>query len=274
MSDELIVEPVISTLTEVDTPSVTESVAEDTPKLSKYEAEAVAKGWKPKEEFSGDLEEFRPAKEWLERGELLDTIHSQNREVKALKETVDHLATVSKKVEEHTRARTIAELEARHRDAVEIGDIEVATRVAQDMVKVHSEPLVTTKHGPTLAPETEDFLRRHSEWFNQSTAENAAMAAFAVRRESEIAVAHPGTPLKEILKLVEGDVKKTFPHKFAVQPSSVVSAPSSAPSRGKDIGVSSLPEFHQKMVKNLQRSIKDFDVKGYIKNLKLAGEIK
>lgn len=274
MSDELIVEPVLTTLPEVEVSSPAEYVADDAPKLSKYETEAIAKGWKPKDNFSGDLEEFRSAKEWLERGELLDTIHSQNREVKALKETVDHLAHVSKKVEENTRARTIAELEARHRDAVEIGDVAVASQVAKDMVKVHSEPLMAPRQGQNLAPETEDFIKRHGEWFNQSTAEHAAMAAFAVRRESEIAQSRPGAPLKEILGLVEADVKRTFPHKFAVQPASAVSAPSSAPSRSKDVGVASLPDFHQKMVKKLQRSIKDFDVKGYIKNLRLSGEIK
>lgn len=286
MNEELVESPVSREIVDIPAESpehieVSEAVAEplplaEAPKLSKYEVEAMAKGWRPKAEFSGDPDEFRSAKEWLERGELLETIHSLNRQVKEQKEVVDHLAKVSKKVEEHTRERTIAELEAKHREAVEIGDVERAAAVAKDMVKAHAEVPIFDEAKPVAVEqpqEVKEFLAKHSSWLNDKTAENAAMFAYALRRESEIGSAHPGIELKEALALVEADVKRTFPHRFVSAPMSAVSAPAVAPVKSRDIGVSQLPAFHQKMVKTLQRSIKDFDVKSYINNLKKAGEI-
>ena len=45
-----------------------------TPDVDPYESEAREQGWKPKEEYEGDPEKWRPAKEFVERGELFGKI--------------------------------------------------------------------------------------------------------------------------------------------------------------------------------------------------------
>ena len=278
MSEELEVQPVspeiVDIPVELDAP--VETISEPI-RISKYEEAALAKGWKPKDNFVGDPEEFRSAKDWLERGELLDTIHSLNRKVQEQKEAVDHLAEFNKKIEVITREKLLSELESKHRAAVEVGDVDAAAAVAKDMVKAHSdlpmfkEPAVAA---PIIPEEVQSFVNRNASWFNDSTAENAAMKAFALRRDAEIAAANPGIAAKDAMALVESDVKKIFAHKFASAPTSAVAAPSAAPVKPKEVTVNGLPEFHQMMVKKLQRSTKSFDVKAYIENLRKAGEIK
>jgi len=50
-----------------------------------YEAAAREQGWKPKEEFEGDEGKWRPAKEFVERGELFGKIDTLGKELKETK---------------------------------------------------------------------------------------------------------------------------------------------------------------------------------------------
>lgn len=272
MSDEIIEQPV-SPVT-VDIPAVVEAPVEEAPKGNKFEEAAKAKGWRPKEEFSGDPEEFRPAKEWLERGELLDTIHGLNRKAKEQDETIGHLVEFNKKIEEVTRERTIADIQHRHRSAVEIGDVAGASAAAEELVRAtYASPKVNVAHTPPVAPEAAAFAQRNSSWFNNTTAENEAMVRFAVRRDAELMESIPGLTPAQSLEMVEKEVKKTFAHKFVGAPVSAVSAPTMSPAKTKETDLRSLPDFHVKMIKRLEASIKNFDRKDYIDNLKKAGQI-
>jgi len=245
------------------------------PKLSKHETIALDKGWKPLDKFEGDPEDWRPAKEWLDRGELLDTIHSLTRKMKEQSESLDHLSEVNKKVAEVTRERTIAELEAKHRAAVEIGDIEAARASVQEIIKAQTAipEINVAPKAPEVDPAVHAFVARHNSWFNDATAENVAMKAFAIKRDAELTAQNPGVPPADILMKLEGELKRTFPHRFAVTPSHGAMAPSSVPAKPKEITASMLPEFHQKMLKTLERTIKNFDKKSYIDNLKKTGQI-
>ena len=58
----------------IDAPVVQEPKVESTPPVeNNYEAEAREQGWKPKEGYEGDPEKWRPAKEFVERGELFSS---------------------------------------------------------------------------------------------------------------------------------------------------------------------------------------------------------
>lgn len=269
MTDE-IVEPIVS---EVETvvSSVEESV-EPVKAVSKHEEAALAKGWRPKSEFVGDPDEFRGAKEWLERGEILDTVHSLKRQIKEQSESLQHMAEFSKKIETVTRERTLAELEAKHRAAVEVGDIEGAALAAKDMIKASTEsirPVAPSQAQPGIDPEVHAFVARNTGWFNDNSAENSAMKSFAIKRDAEIVAENPGITPVEVMRRLESDVKKFFPHKFVTAPVSAVSASSIAPTKTKEAAI---PEYHRKMMDKLSRTVKGFDKAGYIKMCKDLGE--
>ena len=56
-----------------------------------YEEQAREQGWRPKEEFDGDESKWRPAKEFVERGELFGKIDSLGKELKDTKKALKML---------------------------------------------------------------------------------------------------------------------------------------------------------------------------------------
>ena len=80
----------------IDTPQVTDNTPETN--IDPYESQAREQGWKPKEEYEGDPNKWRPAKEFVERGELFTKIDSMGKELKetrkALKMLQDHHSNV------------------------------------------------------------------------------------------------------------------------------------------------------------------------------------
>lgn len=274
MSDEteVVEQPILETvIVEPEIETSQEAVSSE-PIRSKHEELAISKGWKPKDSFDGDHEEWRPAKEWLDRGELLDTIHGLKQKMKDQSESLEHLVEFNKKVEESTRQRTIAELEAKHRLAVEIGDVEGATAAVKDMVKVTSElPKHEVKQDVAAAvdPAVHAFVSKHGSWFNDNSAEHSAMKAFAIKRDQEIVSQNPGIKPTEALAILEADLKKIFPQKFVSAPVSAVAAPTNTVPKARD---ATIPEYHRKMIDKLSRTVKNFDKAGYIKMCKELNE--
>lgn len=274
MTDEVLVEeqqPV--TLENVEVPAEI-SEEQEIPRLSKHEELALSKGWVTKDKFVGDQDDWRPAKEWIDRGELLDTIHSLKRSLKEQGDSLTHLSEMNKKVAEVTRERTIAELENRHKMAVEVGDIEGAQKAIKDILKASNDlPIPTAAQAPQVDPAVHNFVSKHSAWFNDNSAENSAMKAFAIKRDAEIMGSVPGMTPAESLQRVEAELKQVFPKKFTAAPTHAALPPSPAPKKSKEISESQLPDFHKKMIKNLERSVKNFDKKVYINHLRTTGQI-
>ena len=69
MSDELQV-----STPELNDAPVETNTPESTPQVDSYEDEARNQGWKPKDEYEGDPTKWRPAKDFVERGELFGKI--------------------------------------------------------------------------------------------------------------------------------------------------------------------------------------------------------
>src|SRR5438132_1680053 len=62
------------------------------------EERAIEQGWRPKDEWDGDESEFRSAREFIDRGELLRKISSQGDELRKLKEVAGALSEHNKQV--------------------------------------------------------------------------------------------------------------------------------------------------------------------------------
>jgi hypothetical protein len=52
------------------------------PVLTEIEQRASSRGWVPKDEWDGDPEEWRPAKEFIDRGELFKKIEDKIEQLK------------------------------------------------------------------------------------------------------------------------------------------------------------------------------------------------
>ena len=86
--------------------------------LSAHEKAALEKGWKPKDQFQGDPEDYVDAKAFLKGAELRDQIHRLNRKLKDNEKAMDYLIEHNKKVEEIAKKRALEELIAQQQQAV------------------------------------------------------------------------------------------------------------------------------------------------------------
>ena len=122
----------------IDTADLTPLDIDDAPAERDYEAEARKQGWTPQEDFRGDPARWTYAETFVKRAdEVMPFLQKQN---KALKRELDDLRRQVKKSTEfftqaETRAyeRAMADLQKRHDEAVETGDLAASRRVMAEM---------------------------------------------------------------------------------------------------------------------------------------------
>lgn len=103
-----------------------------------YEAEAKAMGWQPADEFKGDPKRHVDARTFIERGETLLPLIKKDRdelkrELAELKRTMKQFGEFASKSEERAYRRATADLEARHAEAVETGDVKAAAAAVKEL---------------------------------------------------------------------------------------------------------------------------------------------
>lgn len=185
---------------------------ENTPAPTELESKAASQGWVPKEEWSGDPEQWRPAKEFLDRGELFKKIDDQNRTIKEFQKTLNEFSKHHAKVRESEYKRAIEDLKAQKKEAliegnadavVDIDDKLELVREAQRSAPTPQVPAAPAESNPIFV----NWVERNNWYHNQP-----AMRAYADRLGNELG--SQGKSPNEILAEVEREVKKEFAHKF------------------------------------------------------------
>ena len=87
-----------------------------------YEDQAREQGWKPKEEYQGDPNKWRPAKEFVDRGELFSKIDSMGKELKETKKALAMLQEHHSKVRETEYNKAVLELKTLQKKHLEEGN--------------------------------------------------------------------------------------------------------------------------------------------------------
>lgn len=192
-----------------------------------YEAEARKIGWVPQKHYKGDPSKWVDAKTFLENGERILPI--VNARAKAYKEELDTLREEVKGYresfklfeEQMTRKerqgyeRALRELEARHAEAMEVGDLQTAKAVTRQVVEIERE--MSSQVQPQQQPNgwTPDYaeavatFRSENKWFQ----EDEDMTDWAVALDARLA--KDGMNDKARLKEIAKRARQAFPHKFA-----------------------------------------------------------
>lgn len=184
------------------------------PEYTKIELEAMEMGWRPKEEFNGEEDDFIDAKEFVRRKPLFDKIDSTTRELKQFKKAFDALKSHYTGVHEAAYNQALANLKATRKQAITDGDGDTFDRVDQEIKRVESaaENLKTAidvpeAPEPQVAPQFVAWTNRNP-WYNSV----GYMRNFADDLGQKLAAT--GLDPLTILKQVETAVKKEFPDKF------------------------------------------------------------
>jgi len=135
------------------------------------EQEAIGMGWRPKEEFKGNPDNWRPAEEYVDRGKKLMPI--LNDRVKKLEEDLQNalkiqtgeLAKVKKQGYEMAKSefeKKEKELDVKELAAVEAQDVEEFAKVKKERAELKEpEPV---KNEPVVNPVFEDWNKKNT-WY-------------------------------------------------------------------------------------------------------------
>lgn len=215
--------------------------AAETSSQPDYESQARQQGWKPKEEFDGPVDRWRPAEEFVKRGndtpailrqrvdkldKALNSVREQARadlesERKAMADRFDRQNRMAELALQRQRETYENQIATAKREAVALGDSEryeqlerhegfVKKQWADDDKQIAPKadtPVAAA--APAPAPEVASWMSKNP-WFNK----DSALTEVATAYEDYLARAKPGLSLDERLELTRKHVVSEFPHKF------------------------------------------------------------
>lgn len=208
-----------------------------TPQEGSYEALARDQGWKPKEEYEGDPEKWRPAKEFVERGEFFNKIEHLGKELKESKKAIKLLQEHNSKLKETEYKRAVDELKALQKKHMEEGNSDgylEATDLLTDLRAEQKAREQIEQHLPQQPdPRFVSWVQDNS-WY----AKDAKMRAYADNVGAGYAALHPNIDPEEVLVYVTQEVKERFKDRFVnpnrTKPSPVEGGGSNSPGKRGD----------------------------------------
>lgn len=183
------------------------------PQFSPVEEQAMEMGWRPKEEWQGNPEDFIDAKNFVRNKSLFDKIDHLSKRVKDQDKALNMLKEHHAKVEEATRQQVIVELKKAKRSALDEGDadkvIEIDDEIAKQRALEAFEKSKVKTQPEGLHPEFVNWVEGNS-WYAQdiSLRDEADTLGLAYKQRN------PDKEPKEVLDYVAKQIKKLYPEKF------------------------------------------------------------
>lgn len=190
---------------------------------------AKSMGWRPKDQFKGDPNLWKPADEYIRAGGEIQ--RGQSRELKDLRATMDNIARTNAAIVQSTIEAEREKLVAKYNQAVEDGDGQAAWKVGQEIHKLNGKAQQLVSPQPKVPPpEVNDWVGRNS-WFTQDPLARDLALNVAER------YAQAGKTAEEQLQAAEREVKRVYPHLFgSSKPAPGVQPPSSRSASARKLG--------------------------------------
>lgn len=234
--------------------------------FTEIEQRAVDSGWVPQEEWAGEPDAWRPAKEFLDRGELFKKIDEQNRTIKEFKRTLDDFSKHHAKVRETEYKRALDDLKTQKREALAEGDVDAIIDIDEriDLVKEAQRQPTPQVQEPVTNPVFQAWVQKNG-WYET----NRAMRAFADTLGNQLGAAGGISPA-DLLAEIERQVKQEFSHKFENPRRNTAQTVEGSSNKGggkaKDSFV--LSEEERRAMKRFVREIPGFTEEKYISDLR------
>jgi hypothetical protein len=185
------------------------------------ELTARDQGWVSKEEWveSGrDAAEWRPAKEFVDRGELYKSIHTTKRELKQTQAALTALQAHHRLVFEKAHQQAMRDLKTERRQALRSDDIDRVEQIETEIEKLQDTHIkeaqqlqqvqVATQNNAQV--EFESFVQRNPWYISDKKLKDEADAAGFIYLNN-------GGSKEGLLTHVERTMKEKFPDKFGVK---------------------------------------------------------
>lgn len=190
--------------------NVTPNPEQEALEVSPIELRAKELGWRPREEFSGDEDNFVDAKEFVQRQPLFEKIEHQSRELKNVKKTLDALKGHYTKVQETEYQRALAQLQASKAEAISDADGARAVAIEAQITKAEREFQQIKQNDAPTTPDPTEFVswKAKNAWYEKDESMRILADAYGTRLAKE------GMSPPEVLSAVAKKVRAEFPHKF------------------------------------------------------------
>ncbi len=201
MSEDIQTE--VSEVAEQSTPEVVDS----------YTQQAVEQGWKPKEEYQGDPDKWKPAKEFVERGELFKKIDTMGKELKETRRALQMLKEHHNKVKEVEYSKAVNELKQLQKKHLEEGNSDgylETTELLTDLKAEQKAREVVQEVTPTQPDPRFVSWVTDNKWYNS----DPEMRQFADAVGMGYAQTNRNLSPEEVLAYVTKEVKERFKDKF------------------------------------------------------------
>jgi hypothetical protein len=182
-------------------------VKQETP----VELRAKELGWRPKEEFHGNEDDFVDAKEFVQRQPLFEKIEHQSRELKNVKKTLDALKSHYTQVKETEYKRALQQLELAKETAINEADGARAVAIEREMKVVEKQfNEIKENQEQDTRPDPAEFIawQKTNTWYEKDT----DMREYADTIGGRLAA--KGVAPSEVLAEVAKKVRTMFPQKF------------------------------------------------------------
>jgi regulator of replication initiation timing len=244
-----------------------------------YEKIAKSKGWKPKDEFSGEA--WIGAEEFVKREPLFEKIKGLKSEVKETHTSLSEMKQLVRTMTEtYVKDRDIAvkkaidELKTQKKEAIETGDVARVEKI-DEQIEAQKQVKVDIPKQAEVRPEITTWIGKNK-WFD----ENPKMQKFALSFNKAYASDNPDSSLAEVLEETEKAVKLRYPEEFKnnatrQESASPVEVPSSeGKQKVKGYGRDRLKTDEQRMVYDQCKKHGVYaDMTEYVKQLEIQGEV-
>ena len=231
---------------------------------SSSDIEALAKsyGWNP--------EGSKGATEFIEYA--LKELEPRGRELKEIKQTLNELKGHIDQAKMAGYKQAIADAERKREEAIAYGDVDAVNEAEREIQTIqNTAPPVAAEQDPDIKA----FSERHRDILIDPSMEAQEIRNFMQKRDAELSVFK--LPPKEVLQIIEDDIRKKFPERFGEEiprHRKVDSDSTFAPVKSKSkYGFNDLNDYQKQCCRHfVKRGVFKSD-QDYIKQLVEIGEL-
>lgn len=226
----------------------------ETVELSPIQAKAAEQGWRPKDQFEGDPDEFVDAPEFVRRGELFSKIEHQGKELRSVRQALEAFKQHHSKVAENEYKRALKSLNEERKQAFVDGDTDKAFAIEEQIEDAKSAAAQIRQEA--MRPAVQELNPEFVAWTdaNKWYTTDRAMKIYADTVGNDFA--QQGMSPSDVLKKVAQEVRKEFAHKFTNPKASRPNAVEGASRAGSSVQRASvaLDDTEREIMRKIVRS--------------------